>query len=507
MSLPTGGTWPPEPYSTAFAQQSVWSAWLSGDPEALSKAYGSSYKPLSTYFGDRDGGLLPAVARFFWGRPSVSGQRKYRLHVPLAADIATASADMLFSEPPQFIPAEGSNDRAAARIDELLNVGEFHAYLLESAELISALGGGWLRLVWDEEVAERVMLDSVAADLAYGEWRWGILQAVTFFTEFSEANDTTRSKVLRHLERHEPGRVLHGLYAGSGDDLGRAIPLADHASTLPFADLVDEEGAISTGVKGLTAAYIANMRPNRRWRKMEQLSEMGRSDYDGVEQLMDALDESYTSWMRDLRLARARIIVPEFMLKDLGKGQGMAWDEDQEVFTQLSVAPVEKGAGQITPQQFAIRTEEHKATVEQLVREIVRAAGYSSSTFQEQAEGMLTATEVVAQEKTSNRTRDKKTRYFSQGLGALLTTWLELDARIFKSEARGAVEVVWPDTSQPEPEALARTVNTLTQAQALSVDTKVRMLHPDWNEEQLVGEVEAIKAEQGMLVPEIGPLP
>jgi A118 family predicted phage portal protein len=505
MSLPLGGAWPPPPHEVALAQQAVWSAWLVGDPEGLSSVYGSSSSPVARDFFSREGGVLPAVARFFWGRPSATGNRKSRLHVPIAADIATVSADLLFSEPPQFV-VEDANDATMKRVD-LLNQGVFHAQLLEAAELTSALGGGWLRLVWDKERADSVIVDTVAADSGIGEWWMGRLQAVTFFTEFTDADKST---VLRHLERHEPGAIFHGLYRGTKDTLGTQLPLADHPSTEALAELVNEDGAIPTGVTTLTAAYVANMRPQRRWRKIEALAEMGRSDYDGAEQLMDALDECYTSWMRDLRLAKARLIVPEYMLTNLGKGQGMAWDEDREIFTQLNMAPAtERFDQQITPQQFAIRVTEHQETASQLVGDILRAAGYSRGSLGDSSEAgaQMTATEVVARERESARTRDKKTRYWSQALDALLTTWLALDATIYSTGASGEVSTVWPDAAQPDAESLARTVELLSRATAVSTEVKVRMLHSDWDDAQIAAEVEAIKAEGGMSVPDLGPLP
>jgi A118 family predicted phage portal protein len=516
MTLPTGGAWPPPPQNVALAQQALWSAWLVGDPEGLSAAYGAvggggyaaptreaSFEPLTS----REGGVIPAVARFFWGRPSTSGQRKSRLHVPLAADIATASADLLFSEPPQFTVAEAS-DATKQRLDDHLNTGDFHASLVECAEIVAALGGGWLRLVWDKEVAGHVMLDTVAADSAIGEWRWNKLVAVTFFTEYRGSKGD--QEVIRHLERHDPEAIYHGLYRGDAKTLGSARPLAEHPSTAPYVEFADEGGTtatIPTGVKSLTAAYVANMRPQRRWRKIEELVELGRSDYDGVEPLMDALDETYTSWMRDVRLARSRIIVPEFMLKDAGRGKGAYWDEDQEVFTALTIAPPQAGApSQITAQQFAIRVKEHMDTAADLTGQILDAAGYSASTFGRNAEGTQTATEVTARERKSNRTRDKKTRYWSQALEPLLTTWLELDALLFATGASGEVTVAWPDAVQPDAEALSRTVETLNRAAAVSVDTKVRMLHADWDEEQIAAEVKRVMDETGMSVPDVGPV-
>jgi A118 family predicted phage portal protein len=505
MALPAPGSpWPSKPYDIALRQQAIWSAWLEGDVEKLAFVYGAAAPvPLRSDFSSREGGVFPAIARFFWGRPSVTGQRRHKLHVPLAADIATASADLLFSEPPQFVAGQGKG-ASQERVDECFNQGDFHSRLLEAAELAAGLGGCFLRLAWDTELFDWVIVEPVDADAGLAEWQWGKLSAVTFFTEV--AQDKQNNYVLRHLERHEPGWVLHGLYRGTASSLGQLVPLEEHPSTAPLASIVGEENAIATGVKGLTVSYAANMRPQKAWRKIEMLSDLGRSDFDGpVMLLMDALDECYTSWMRDLRLAKARLLVPEQYLKNLGKGKGAVFDEDQEIFTQLNMlAEEDKGAPQITPQQFEIRTEQHKATADQLIDHILDTAGYSPSTFGRGGEGDKTATEVVSRERKSARTRDKKTRYFSQAFG-ILDTWGELDRIIYGKGSREPMSVVWPDAVQPDPEALARTMQTLRTAEAASTLVLVRMQHPDWEEDKITEEVERIQNESGRRVPEMAP--
>ena len=517
MSLPNGGAWPPSPHGISLAQQSLWSAWYVGDPEGLKRAYAGvdpSFGGHADFYHYENGksgslqqsGLINRVARYFWSRPNLTGTRKAGIHVPIAADIATASADLLFSEPPQFVcDPDLSNHKAIDRVDELLNCADLHSELIEAAELSAALGGSWLRLVWDKDVADSVIIDAVSADAAFGEWRWGRLTAVTFFSEYADPND--KDHIWRHLERHEPGAILHGLYEGDEKKLGKTVALADHPDTMPYADLVDADGAIPTGVEGLTAAYVANMRPQRRWRKVPELAQLGRSDFDGVEQLMDALDEVYTSWMRDIRLAKSRILVPEFMLTDLGKGQGASWDEDQEVYATLKVAPTDTSSNQITPQQFSIRVTEHQQSAAALVDEILRSAGYSPGTFGVSVDNpkTLTATEVVSRERQSERTRSKKSRYWTQALEPLLDTWLELDAAIFGTGAKGDVDLKWAEEAQVDPLTLAQTANYLYTAAAASTKTLVAMQHPEWDEADIDEEVALIQKEGGVSVPEPAP--
>jgi A118 family predicted phage portal protein len=514
MSLPAAGTpWPPPPHQIALAQQAIWDAWLVGDREGLAAVYGDASPALAqTGLSSREGGILPKLARFFWGKPSVSGQRRYKLHVPLAADIATASADLLFSEPPQFIVGDGKDKKAQARVDECLNQGNFHSQLLEAAEITAGLGGGWLRLVWDTEKRDYVMIDTVPADAGLGEWWMGELQAVTFFTELDV--DHEKNQVLRHLERHEKDGILHGLYKGTKETLGDPVDLAEHPSTAPYlAGLkIETAGGVKQVVidpqvkKKLTAAYVANMRPQKRWRKIEGLGELGRSDYAGVEPFMDALDEVYTAWMREIRLAKARLIVPEAFLEDLGKGKGAAFDEDQEVFTGLNIMPNQEKTLQITPQQFEIRVTEYKQTADQYIDHVLESAGYSPSTFGRGGEGEKTATEVVSRERQSARTRDKKTRYWSKAFG-ILDAWAELDSLVFGKGAKGPITTQWPDASQPDQEALARTAQAMRTAEAASTVTLVRMLHPDWTEKQVKQETKEIRAESGRSVPDLGALP
>ena len=113
------------------------------------------------------------------------------------------------------------------------------------------MGGGWLRLVWDTEVADHVIIDTVPADNAIGEWRLGVLQAVTFFTEYSAGSarqtdigwgwtPAAKTIVVRHLERHEPVLILHGLYQGDFENLGFPIPLSEAP---PTAMLASAKGA------------------------------------------------------------------------------------------------------------------------------------------------------------------------------------------------------------------------------------------------------------------------
>ncbi|OKJ98866.1 hypothetical protein AMK34_18900 [Amycolatopsis sp. CB00013] len=496
------GQWPPSPYDVAQARMREWDAWYTSDPDRLAEVYADDrrrdtaprLRP-STYRG----GLVGGLARFFWGRPIPVGQTRQRVHVPLAADIATASADLLFSEPPRIVVDDTA---AQARLDLALNSPAMHSRLLEAAEIASSLGGAYMRVVWDADVAEHAMLDAVHADAAVPEWRWGELSAVTFYTRVRVDGPA----VWRHLERYEPGRIVHALHVGTDTELGRAVPLTEDAATEWAAPLVDAAGGIATGTDRLAAAYVPNVRPNRVWRGTPQLAPLGRSDFDGVEGLFDALDEVYTSWLRDVRIAKARLLVPTGYLQDNGAGRGASFDEDREVYTELNA--LSRGGSDtltVSAHQFAIRVAEHRDTAEDITRTALRTAGYSLATLGDNdGDASITATEVTAREKLSNRTRDKKARYWASGLAHVSAALVEIDRVVFGGTATVSdlPKVEFPDRTQPDPEALARTVQALGAAEAASTDVRVRMVHPDWDDDQVNAEVAAILTESGRTVPD-----
>ncbi|WP_127572762.1 capsid protein [Georgenia faecalis] len=516
MPLPTAGTsWPPKHMTEIHSAMAQWSAWYAGDPDQLTAAYSRGSGASLVRPAQLAGGARGALARFWWGRPQTDiSQRRGQLHVPIAADLAQASADLLYAEPPTFTitdPANDANKATAARLEQYVDDG-LATTLSGGAEVGAALGGRFHKIVWDGTLLDRPFLTTVDADAAIPEFRWGRLVAVTFWHLLAADNGI----YLRHLERHElgpsprpgvpgDGLTFHGLYQGTADNLGRPVPLTDHDATKALATQVDADGALRDGrTPGLAVEYIPNLTPQRKWRTHPTGKALGRSDFDGIEPLMDALDEVYNSWMRDIRLAKARIIVPEYMLQSNGPGKGASFDMDAEVFTPMRMAAGEEGDAPITPQQFAIRVAEHQQTAQQLVEDILRSAGYSASTFGEDEDGAAaTATETNARKGRSLLTRGRKVRLERPALARLAAKMLAVDVAVFRPAGVTAADVAvdFGDTVQDSPLQLANTAESLSRAKAASTATLVRMVHPDWTPEQVKAEVGLIHGENAMADP------
>lgn len=498
MPIPTGGAWPPPTLTPAYQAYRDWDAWYTGDPDRLRLVYagrgalGQDVPPSQRrYPGQQAGGVIGRFSRWLWGNPPPTGQRDGRLHIPLPADLSATAANLLFSEPPQLTH---ENAAVSTRLEQLVDDGIITT-LLHAAEAASALGDVYLRPVIDREVfPDRAILAAEHADAALPVIRWGRLIEVTFWSTLASDGHTH----LRLLEHHDvvagAGRITYSLHEGTTTELGRPVPYAEHADAAYLADLVDAEGSQPTGLDRLDVVRIPNAGPQRLWRTNGSLKYLGRSDYDGNEPIFDRIDDTWTSWMQDIRLARARISIPAYMLQSLGPGQGATWDADREVYTAINAEPG-VGAG-LTLSQFAIRHGEHRATADALVEVALRHAGLSSQTLGDEGDVAVTATEVQARERQSFTTRGNRIGSWSPAIADAVELLLAVERVQLGGQADPAKpSVEFGDSVSESPETIARTLQLLTAAEAVSYETRVRMLHPDWDDRQVREEVQRIRTD------------
>lgn len=434
----------------------------------------------------------------FWRRPG-----KCKVHVPLASDIAATSSDLLFSEEPSFTCFdEATEDNESAqqkRLDELVSRNNIHGKLNEAAESCAVLGDVFLKLNWWEKKLDYPVMTVVQGDSAWAEYVLGILQCIHFFSVVKR--DYRKNVVIRAYERYEKGRIIMHLFKGSDSDLGSELG-EETLTELGFAP------EIKAPVDELLAVHIPNMKPNRQCRD----GDLGRSDFDGLRNLMDSLDEVYSSWMRDIRLAKARLIVPaEYLRRKPADMFGddnrftYEFDEDVETLVALDIDPDRAGSSPITPSQFAIRAADHAATCQDIMRNIVTIAGYAPQSFGLNIEGMAqSGTALHIREKKSYNTRGKKQTYWKAPLEQIMSALVHLDAALYRgkgSDADDSVKVRFADSMSNDISTMSSALQMLNAAAAISTELKVQMLHPDWTKKQIDEEVQRVSQEYGVGTP------
>ena len=490
--------WPPEPWPFAYAQYRENDAWLTGNVDELQRIYQREEQQAThTRRGERmRGGIVGAATRLFWGRPVPVGENRTRLHVPAPADLATLASDLVFAEPPKVLARD---EAAQARLDVIANSDESTATFQQMGELKSALGSAVLVSRWDATVSDHVWLEASAADVVIPTFQNGRMVECTLWTEY---RDNTVGTVWRHLEHHARGYIEHALFEGRDDNLGRRVPLTERPETAYLAQLVNSDSVILTGLDRLTASWNPNMQ-SMAWRKRGVLANAGRSDFAQLIPLFDWLDETFSSWMRDLRQGAGKVLVPEAAL-DMGLvGQGAGFDAGREYFAGLNI-PGDPSKVAFDKIQFEIRVEEHERTAFAIYREILRKAGFSQGSWGDYTSesGQMTATEVHDRKSTSERTRDKKILRDRQAIAQQSAVALELDGILFPGKGGKRLAdlptVEFPDVSQEDPATLAQTLAVLQTAGASSTEQMVRRANPDWGEDQIGDEVKAIRAERAV---------
>lgn len=539
MPLPLeNAPWPPPEWLPGFEQMASNHAWSVGDIDAIQAfaqaSAGGSYfrgddpdthynnRPPLPRFGAR---VLRMIGRTFnlWNRDTPTGQARTRLHAPLAGNIGALSADTLMGEPPVTrILAGGKAVKGPqqARADLVLNSPDVHMALQQGAELAASISGSVLTAHWNPEISRTPWLGVTACDAAVPEYVLGQLYALNLWTTYPEITPAgVVLSVYYHVERHELGRVVHALYRGTEHSIGVRVPLQDHPQTetiptIPGSVRGEESNTVylPSGINSLTARYWRNL-PTRQFRRDGILSRLGRADIEGAEALLDAVDLTWSSWMRDIKLARARLIIPESMLDVKRAGGGGNFDDDQEIVQALNFVNLKGEDDHIRSEQFGIRFEEHSSTLEALTHEVLQHAGYSISSYGQKGETSgATATEVNDRRTTTEGTRDRKSLYFRGDAGnGIFTALLELDSVHYRR--RGALsfdpdwtlDIRFPETTQIDPEKEARVLSGLAAARAASIETLVRMRDPELDDPDVRAEVERIYLENSIGVTEPDP--
>lgn len=444
-------------------------AWYSGEMEAL-----------------RREGLIGRAA--FW-----KSEEEIKIHVPMAADLSAISAAMIFADSP-VVTCE--HERTNGRIAEILQKNGAYAVLLQAAELASAFGGVFLKWSWD--VADGFpRLTAVPADAGMPYWSGGKISEIKLWNVVREDD---KGSVWRTEESYTPdGHIRTKLFRGDTDNLGKETAL----NSIPETEEVQPDA--SCGGEAMLACYVPNIMPNR----LRPHTRLGRSDYDELYGLFDALDEAYSAIQRETRLTKTMVVVPmEYLRKkeDIrhkfnSEAKASEWvlSNGKGAFVALDIDTTENSSP-ITLINPEIRAESRAKQVEDIIRRIVSLAGYAPQSIGLDVEGSAeSGTALSMRERKSARTTETKKNYWWHALHDMISAMLVLDKNVFRSgiDDKAEISVELPTNSQPDISQLAQIVEQLERAEAVSIETKVNILHPDWNDEQRAEEVQRIRAENG----------
>ena len=468
------------PERTLKDHQREWASWYSGDPTRILNYYNTlafQNSNAGRFWGNLDGQAYPNV-----------------VHMPLAQDICATSSALLFSESPDIRLQE---TKAQDRINAFHYNTQFESTLLEASDICAGLGGVFLKIDVNREISPFPIITTRQPLSAHPTFHGNRLYSVDFRRVIHE-DDKKQVLLIETRTKSANGFTVNYTVEETKGNTIQQVVLED-AKTEYKIDVEDYE---VKNVDGIGVVYVPNMLPNRLFPNSRE----GVPDYQGSMGLLDSLDEVWSSWIRDIELGMARLMVDSDALKSFqpnGASDNIKrFDPHQSAFLKMDLDAwkINGDAKPIEMIQFEIRYDAHAKSAKDLTESIISRSGYAPQSFGLNTEGRAeSGTSLKIRERKSLVTRQKKARYWSFYLSDLLYQLQQIDNSHFQQNyTPERPSITLSDSISDDPKEISETVRNLQQAEAASTKVLVRMVHQDWTDDQIEEEVKTILSEKGV---------
>lgn len=313
---------------------------------------------------------------------------------------------------------DGKTDPLDDFVQDVLSKNAFWTKMQEHIEQSMALGGGALK-VWYEErrdgngnvipgagqimigycmadqfvptawdnakVTEGVFISRQAKDgYYYTRLEWHRWNGLTYYIE-NEAFRAEKRDVIGNDGLMEPQDIL-----------GFRYPLAE---IYPFLNPSTEINGITESLFAYYRTAIAN--------NIDDNSPLGVSVYANAFATLHALDICYDSFIREFVLGKKRIIVPTSALRTvhdpITKRTVRYFDANDEAYVALSTDDTEQL--KIQDNSIELRIDEHISAINAFLNMLCLQLGFSAGTFTfDQSHGLKTATEIISENSKTYKT-------------------------------------------------------------------------------------------------------
>lgn len=393
--------------------------------------------------------------------------------VPLAAEMARLSSQLLFSAEPKFVNED--HEKITERIVEANDPGEF---LLESGEQIAVQGYGGLRVIRDEAVADVPLVTHVPANRTIFRVRHG--RFVTGgYVVIERRPDPFRDEVYRLIEDHKPGKIERALYKGNRTSLG---------STIPHAKWLEE----FSGLPENTDTRL-NAPTLYRWNNVPG----GWSDLARLDSLFDRLNEAESIGVDKLRMSVPIAVVDRKISDRQGKTnlRGV-------ILTGGSSSVAGEGVAKTVEMiQRTLEAESHKLYVGHLRDSILMYGGYSLSSWGLDDGGSADSGKALRlrQQRTllTKAGKERSARAAITAAFAAAAAWSEnaSDPKPYRPDLQ------FGDGLPKDPVEDSQVIAVKRGAEVASLEQSIRELHPEWSQSDIDAELERLEKEEKAKAP------
>lgn len=415
---------------------------------------------------------------------SIPWQRRYLIS-PVPRMISKAKANLLFGEAPSVRAVAERDQENLDRLARENGLAGGHAPELHRAAMIaSSEQEVFGRVYVDPSLADQPVIEFVSPRSVIPRFRGRFLVGATFVTEWRESSTT----VIRLLEHYDPGVVRAELYRGSNISLGTKMPLDGYEATAGKLDVV------YTGIDRPLVAFIPN--------SLDADPARGFGDYRGLEERFLAINEAATIQQENLRLAgKKRALLDAKYLRN-----GRLPDGDDVFIRSDSSAVAGEGGKPMQLIEYGFEAQQTIAYLDSLVDATLTYGGTAPQLVGRHVDGAAISGTALRLKMVHSLMEASGTGgHFDRGTQQLLRWAAVLDGR---RTTEGGFGRRWQSPDEPPSitrgDGLPRDDMEAAQwlvmaagAEAISLEEKVRWLHPDWSDDQVDDELGRIREEQG----------
>lgn len=381
-----------------------------------------------------------------------------------------------------------TSEQAQDPIDEIIDDSHLHAINQEAAAMCAIEGEIYYKGDWDPQVSPLPIISVVPGSLAFPIFKFRRLVEVAFVAEL-ERDDEGKS-VVRHVEIRQKGKITHRVFRGDDDTLGTEMELGERSETEGLD--VNEEDEIITDIDDLLCRHVPF------WRARDP---HGISIFRGKAGLIDAIHSLYTQDQHDAEMAKRRIALSSNFLKRDSKGKPL-FDRNTDVFELGEEAAGALGENVKPVHQIEFTdTKVQGERIAQRLDEFLLACGIAPQSAGRDVTGAAeSGTARKLAQALTLQTTATAARYFRPGVADTIEFALLIGRKHLKMKVpdQVAIEVEMADGMPDDPKETADILAQLESSKSMSMEERIRVLHPTWSDDQVQTEIEKINDEEGL---------
>lgn len=403
--------------------------------------------------------------------------------LPLPRMISRASAGMLFGEPAEFGDV---NDSDSERIAYIVEQNGLDAELVRSALISSSEGDVFGRVILRPDLLDVPIIEFVSRASVIPEFAGRFLTGATFVTEWREGNN----EYMRLFERYTAGSVENTLHRGTTSAKGPRVALNSYHRTKGMIDVV------STGFDKPLCVFIPNT--------IDSDPTRGFSDYEGLQDRFLSINEEETIGHKNVLMTGLK---RAFIDGAYVGPNGAPPRSDNFLVRKSDDQMAGEGTDPLKILEYSFEAAELISWVDHMIDLSILAAGMSPQLVGRNIDGQaISGTAMKLKMAHALIESSGKGRYLDRGVKQLLAFAKIIDSRRMADGGFGrSYRDVFSVPSMQRAEALprddqeaAQRVVLLTNADAISLEERVRFINPDWSEKQVGEEVDRIKEETSL---------